>query len=468
MKLNDIWPCSVSRLTGDTIRRLSEEDFYELCCRVHVRARIRNGNDRQADKLVRRLIRRRRGPTMASRFPGLPPAMILAKYAENDILNEFVTNREKKWVHPTKRLDLFDYTLTDLSFVDTPEDTLRQLYDVAKIECTSRDGILNFGDAQIRDIGPYIVLGLMRKGMVPFVRGGTMEVPVQKVIEAVRLREFMKMQPFPGLSERDDVWAFKLRERNAGPSSTEPAKSYAFSLVADELVDTINEWIGALPIPLTLMPNAKQHLNKIVTEILDNAERHGQSGEIVGDWHVAGFMARRETQSQDDAYDCHIAFVNTGITIADNIQRISDGRLRYDLSRYVEMHRTGSGQSSATLATLYAMQDGVSSLPAGRGGLGMMEMVEMANRLGKTNHLDRQPEVTVISGNSCIRFADEFRDCHKREDGGRVQFFNKEFDVEFPPDRHNVFDMRHAYPGTIVAMRFSLDCQAQMQTADSE
>ncbi len=178
-------------------------------------------------------------------------------------------------------------------------------------------------------------------------------------------------------------------------------------------------------------------------------------------------MAKREVQSHDDAYDCHIAFVNTGITIADNIQQISDRILRSELTNYVNRHSGGSGQSLETLATLYAMQDGVSSQPAGLGGLGMMEMVEMANKLGKTNDPSRQPAVTIISGRSCIRLADRFCSYRKQDHGRRIQYFNEGCHVDIPPDWDYVFDMIHAFPGTIVAMRFSLDCHAQMRLADS-
>ena len=161
MKLNDIWPCPIGKPTHATIRQLSEEDFYELCRRVHRRARKHSPNDRHPDELVRRLMRRRQGPTVASRYPGLSPAMILASHSENEILDAFVENRRKKWIHPTKRGSGFEYTLKNLSFVDSPEDTLRQLRHVALHECIARDGILNFGDEQIQDIGPYVVLGLM-------------------------------------------------------------------------------------------------------------------------------------------------------------------------------------------------------------------------------------------------------------------------------------------------------------------
>ncbi len=373
-------------------------------------------------------------------------------------------------MHPVKRQPGFEFTLNELSFVDAPEETLQQLQRIAVYEYSGRDGILNFGDIQIRDIGPYVVLGLMFRGTTfPFARGGRMRMPVQKVIEAVRLRESMQMAPFEQLSDRTDVWAFRLRERPAGRSSADPAKSVAFSIVADQLVNTVNEWIGALPTPMTLTDQAMQHFNKIVTELLDNAERHGKPGSEKGGWHVAGFMARREAPygDKDDAYDCHIAFVNTGITIADNIRCLTDRKLGADLDRFVDTHRRAPGQSPETLATLYAMQDGVSSLPDGKGGLGMMDMVEMANGLGTTGHLDRKPAVAIISGNSCVRFAGKYCGCSKRN-GGRIQFFNDHNEVAFPPDPHYVFDMRYRFPGTIVAMRLSLDCQAQMrwQTSD--
>ena len=470
LKLNDIWPVSTSRLTRALVASLPEEEFYELCRRVYQRERRNGNNARRAREIVRRLNRYRHGPTIASRYPGLHPAMILTKYLQHDILDSFIEDRSNKWVHPTKRQPGLEFTLKDLSFVDAPEETLRQLQRIAEYECSRRDGILNFGDVQIQDIGPYVVLGLMFKGATfPFAQGGLIHMPVQKVIEAVRLREFMRMAPFEGLSDRTDVWAFKLREHAAGRSSAEPAKSVAFSIVADELVNTVNEWIGALPTPMTLTNDAMQHFNKIVTELLDNAERHGKPGRERGGWNVAGFMARRGAPpgDQDDAYDCHIAFVNTGVTIAENIQHITDENLQADLASFVSTHCRASGQSSKTLATLYAMQDGVSSLPDGRGGFGMMDMVEMANRLGTTSDPDRKPAVAIISGNSCIRFADKYCGCFNRN-GGRTQLFNDDKGVASPPDSHYVFDMRHGFPRTIVAMRFSLDCQAQMkrQTPD--
>ena len=92
----------------------------------------------------------------------------------------------------------------------------------------------------------------------------------------------------------------------------------------------------------------------------------------------------------------------------------------------------------------------------------MMEMVDMANKLGRTPDSDRQPAVTIISGRSCIRFADTFHGFYEK-DGGRLQFFNDKHSIDLPPDRHYAFDMQVGFPGTIVAMRFSLDCHARMQ-----
>lgn len=467
MKLQEIWPNPFRALNAECVRSLSEEDFQHLCTLVYRRAKRHSKSDKQAKMLVRRLIQRRRGQNAAilsRRFSSM--SFNMQEVESNTILDALVPNRSRQWLVMDSRRDKFQHSLKGFSFVDFPEETIDQLRRIAKAECTARHGRLDFGDPLILDIGPYVVLGLMRRGMAPFLRGGAMTYQVRKVIEAVRLREFMGIRPFLGLSDIKDVWAFPLMERVGGRHSTEPSKSVKFSLAADKFVDTVNEWLGALPIPMALTAIACAHLSRIVTEILENAERHGRSGSETGDWHMAGFMARRECQYGGDTYLCHIAIVNTGVAIADNFRDISSNKLQDDIRKYVSKHRNRSGQSEATLSTLLAMQDGVSSLPNIRGGLGMMEVVEMANRLGTTNDPEHRPSVTIISGRSCIRFADEFCGFHHRN-GGRMQLFNDQRSVDFPPDRNYVFDMQHGFPGTIVAMRFSLDCDAQMQKIGS-
>lgn len=132
--------------------------------------------------------------------------------------------------------------------------------------------------------------------------------------------------------------------------------------------------------------------------------------------------------------------------------------MKWDLESYIRRHQTGSNQSDNALATLYAMQDGVSSLPEGASGKGMMDMVEFTNTLGHTEDQERLPKITIISGRSCIRFAAPYNRCLRGEKNPkRLQPFNAQNRLDFPPDMNYVFDLDFAFPGTIVALRFSLD-----------
>ena len=398
--------------------------------------------------------------------------MLLAKYKDNPILDGLFPERQRQWEPPVRRKDVVHFDLSDFSFIDSPKDTIRQLRAIASAECTARVGRLDFRDSRILDIGPYVVWGLMSGGMAPFLLGGKMDTAVQKVIEAVGLRKFMRMDEFKGLRDRKDVWAFPLKQRNPGVPTAEPAKAISFSRVADQLVDTVNEWLGALPVALELTSKACAQLNRIATEMLENAERHGRLGDEIGDWYVAGFMARRTsdnaTRGGNAWYDCHVAFVNLGTTIAESILNSTEERMRADLDRYTSRHRSRTGPSRETLAMLYAMQDGVSSLPEGRGGMGMMEMVGLANSLGQTQHALHQPAITIISGRSCIRFTGPYRGYGQRPDSKRVQPFNVQGSFDSPPDGRYVFDLDFGFPGTIVALRFSLDYQALMRRTDSD
>lgn len=470
MSLTDIWPLPFRKLTAEIVQLLSDEDFYSLRRLVYRRACRHQRSDRQARKLIRRLILRRQGMKLFPELRVHHPTMFFAKYKDNTILERLYPDRRKRWVQPVSRKNTVYFDLQNFSFIDAPNDTMRQLRDIAAAECTARVGTLDFGDSQILDIGPYVVWGLMSEGMAPFLPGGKMGIPVQKVIEAVGLRKFMRMEEFEGLSDHKDVWAFPLRQRNPGMPTATPAKAISFSRVADQLVDTVDEWLGALPISMKLTTEACAQLNKIATEMLENAERHGRPGDEIGDWYVAGFMARREAGDGDsksnDWYDCHIAIVNLGITIAESILKLPEERMRDDLNKYIDRHRSKAGQGSDALATLYAMQDGVSSLPHGRGGMGMMEMVALANELGGTEDPEHQPAITIISGRSCIQFNGPYKGYRRLPgDRKRVQPFNARGSFDLPPDSNYVFDLDFGFPGTIVALRFSLDYEALMEKA---
>lgn len=399
--------------------------------------------------------------------------MLLFRYRDNELLNTLYPERQHRWLKPTKRRLVNEIDLNKFSFIDEPNQTMHNLHKIVEAECEAKDGYVNFRDPRILDIGPYVVLAVMSSGMAPFLRGGVMDTGVKKVIEAVNLRTFMGIRPFAGLDKDQNVWAFRLRQRHPGPATATPPQAIGFSKVADELVDTVGDWLAALPVPLTLSDDAREELNKIVTEMLDNAERHGKNDTKLGDWYVAGFMGKRGGNNDDSGerpwYDCHLAFVNLGRTIAETLLNPGRTAIPRGWEAYRKLHRSPRGPSESLLATVWAMQDGVTSIPGVLGGLGMMEMVQMCNKLGGTSDLAHQPTITIISGRSCIQFAGPYKSFLSSATDARMprrQPFNQRGTFNRPPDSDYVFDLDHRFPGTIVALRFSFDHEAIYERLD--
>ena len=467
--IHKVWPTPFRKIGPRLLQKLDDDEFSLLCQLVYRRTIRHNSTSDHAHKLVRRMVRKRNRLISSPYVRDHRPRMLLFKYKSNEILDSLYPARRMQWLKPAKRRKTERIGLDNFSFVDSPNRTMHTLYQIARAECQARDGYLDFHDTRILDIGPYVVLGIMSRAMAPFLLGGSMDIAVKKVIEAVDLRSFMGIRPFKSLEDDKNVWAFRIRQRHPGKLTAEPERAIGFSLVADQLVDTVDDWLAALPRPLRLTQDARGQLNKLVTEMLDNAERHGGVGDELGDWYVAGFMARRGADGEGDGdrhwYDCHIAFVNLGHTIADTIQTTTHPIIRRDLDRYLSKHRARQGPSGALLASLYAMQDGVSSIPDLAAGMGMMEMVQLCNELGGTEDPEHQPAITIISGRSCIRFAGPYKTFLPFTSGlkGRRQPFNRQGEFELPPDNDYVFDLDYGFPGTIVAARFSLDHEAMYQ-----
>lgn len=467
-----LWPISLGDINESIIADLSEQDFQKLVLAVRSRSRKRGVSERKSYDIVRRLLRVR-NKHRKHRLRGLRPKLLVYKYKNNpgSMLDGFVPNRSKRWITPSKRKLLRAFSLNNFSFVDAPRETMDALADIAKMECICGNANLNFDDNQLQDIAPYLVLGLLSQDMAPYIGGGRVAPKVIKVLDAVGFRDFLGMKRYSGKFDDHDLWSFPLRKRHAtGKSTTTPGDSISFQKVADELVDTLNLWLGALPTPRKLSNSSMGKVSNIATETLNNAERHSRAGGD-GDWYMAGFMARRPLESDDDLakldgldawYECHFAFLNLGRPIAEAVCTTPDATIKASLEKYISTHSRAFsklGISESALATVFAMQDGISSKPENKGGVGMMEVIEVTNALAYDKIDAKKPRVTVISGANCVMFFDEFRSYYRKSElgKGRKQFFNPERSLDKPPSKNHVFDLNVNFPGTIVAVRFALD-----------
>ncbi len=355
-----------------------------------------------------------------------------------------------------------DVDCINFSFIDDPVSTMETFDRIVAAECTSKGFRINFTDKYVHDIGPYLLLGALREKMTPLVLGGRISASTQKVLEAVQLRSFLQMGSF-GRIRATDVWPLPMRERRgrSNPHSNIAVQASRVERVGDQTVKSVNEWLQNLEPSEELTQYGATSLKAVVTEALNNAERHGRAGGD-GEWVTAGFMARRMMPLNGKTvpvHICNIGLMNLGRHIPETI-REAPAHVLEQLDRYVARH-AGSGLRKETLATVFALQDGISRVDqtghSPTGGTGMMDIVEFANAVGVPHGDGLDTRVAIVSGHSYICFSGPYREGLATESGRRLQWFNPGNDVKVPPSNEHVMDLPCAFPGTLVTLRFVID-----------
>ena len=88
----------------------------------------------------------------------------------------------------------------------------------------------------------------------------------------------------------------------------------------------------------------------------------------------------------------------------------------------------------------------------------------MTNSLGDQDVEAYWPRMSIISGDVCVEFRDQYR-ARVNDDKARFQPFNGTW-FENKPDQNYVRVLDNAFPGTIVAIRFSLAASAREEAED--
>jgi len=457
----DLWPESTSSLTRDELQSLDESEFKQLLDMVARRELRTTGSHRHSKKLRRKLRLKRR---TEQRIPFSKKAMTY-RYIDCPNLASILPDRKKIWRPLPKRTGkTSDVDCQQFSFIDDPMGTMEIFKKIVGSECRSRGFKINFLDRYVLDIGPFLLLGALREKMTPVVLGGKISASTQKVLEAVQLRAFLQMGSF-GRVPATDVWPLPMRKRRgagqSSPTANIATQASTVERVGDQTVESVNEWLDSLEPSEELTQHGATSLKTVVTEALNNAERHGRVGGD-GEWVSAGFMALRPSEVNGQrrmVHICNIGLMNLGRSIADTIKEAPPSVLG-QLGRYIR-HHSGSGLSEDTLATVFALQDGISRVDQGgegpSGGTGMMDIVEFANEVGRSHgeHLDTK--VAIVSGSSYILFSPPYSRGKVTEGERRLQWFNPENDVAKPPSSEYVMDLPCAFPGTLVTLRFVLD-----------
>lgn len=102
-----------------------------------------------------------------------------------------------------------------------------------------------------------------------------------------------------------------------------------------------------------------------------------------------------------------------------------------------------------------------------------MDMVQFTSALGSDGAAQIPPQITIISGSTCVMFRPPYASYRSADDDPqkRLQWFNPANKIDFPPEQTHVFGLSQRFPGTIISLRFSLPAEltdSSSQTAKDE
>lgn len=202
----------------------------------------------------------------------------------------------------------------------------------------------------------------------------------------------------------------------------------------------------------TLSRPGQNKLSTLIGEAITNAEEHAR-----GKWYAKAHYDRLRPGEQEGGA-CHIVLVNFSETtifssfMSPRASAETFDRMRAYAGKHLGLGFRGKPFDEEALCTLYALQEGISSLPERR-GTGTTNLIDFFLQLAGKN-----PKMCVLSGRSLILFDGKYSLRPEPFEGGdrQVIAFNRENSLERPPDGDYVRTLSKPFVGTLISLKFNL------------
>ncbi|MBR9841449.1 MAG: hypothetical protein GYB50_26885 [Rhodobacteraceae bacterium] len=404
---------------------------------------------------------------------------LVAQKKESLLLDGLLPNRGKRWQPMRRRLrsrSTAEIDVEKFSFLTHPNYVVQALSEIAEAESAHMAARINFHDEDCLDIGAWLVLAAMRSEMVPIFTGGAMSNVVASVIAALQMEQALRMRVPQIDEETQNVWSFPLRARRAAGTSTSATQfldTQDYEEVATELCEAIDVWLDAC-VEQQLTLQGRRSVMRLVTETLDNAERHARPDfENDGDWLMTGFMSTAEDDSEV-RFKCQLALLSVGTPISKTVINCDDAT-RAMMEQYVAAHLQSGPRlrhMDDHLRTIYALQDMVSrdrvATEGQRGGTGFSDIIKMFADLAGHDRDGIFARMAIISGRTCLHLDQNL--CESAVDkcnGGKFNIWlNSAQSSDIPPHESAVQELDRDFNGTLITMAFELDPEYLERTAD--
>lgn len=472
-KLEEIWPSKVwgrRRIAKFSIAEVDRVTWRELSRLIKKRLQTLHPKQTPIVRLARKRFAKnilksvRRKRWQHGSYP-LPKQLLAARKKKSKLLSAFYPEREKTWKSLQNRgRKEYSISAKGFSLIETPVDAINILREIAKAEALALQLLLNFSDEICLDVSPYLILGLMKADMAPIVRGGNISAAVTAMVDAVNLSSFLEIGKINRTQRtHPPYWPFKIHfRRGKGKSKSNDISQQPSSdeNILDSLIDTIEGWLKKFKRPLS--SDHKRAIHGMISEALNNAERHSDLETRDGDWAIAGFLSSLpSSDGKQDKYYCSLSVVSLGASIHESLSKCEDPDTVRRMESYIGRHCKKAHMSREALTSVFALQDRVSRFKQGdgnsAGGIGLMDMIQCVNEMGRHAYSDDPPAITLLSGKVCLKIGPPYTDLISYDcDKPRNLWFNALNSLEQPPDTKYVMTLPISFPGTAVAIRFCI------------
>jgi len=213
----------------------------------------------------------------------------------------------------------------------------------------------------------------------------------------------------------------------------------------------------------TLTWQALNRLSKVIGEILGNAGEHSQRQYR----YAIGYFEKTKVKDVEHGI-FNFAILSFGTTIYETFkQRESEGwhiisTMKELSEKYTKrlFFLKGSFEEE-TLWTLYALQEGVTSVPEKKRGNGSINFIESFFSLKGDMANDNSSFLAIMSGNTRITFNGEYQIVEKSRGEGEEPFkmmtFNASGNIEDKPDSKYVTFADNFFPGTLITAKICIN-----------
>lgn len=255
----------------------------------------------------------------------------------------------------------------------------------------------------------------------------------------------------------NDIVPYKLCIHNKENKSINNTKRKEID--ATNLVQHVIDSLSTIQKKLSI--ESIENLSTVFGEILINAEEHA----TLNYRYSTGYFQKISDEDIKSAYGIyHLVILNFGESIYEKFKspKCTNTEIKERMSQlsqqYTEKNWFSRRFDEETLWTLYALQEGVTSVPIEdyQRGNGSIRFIEsFFNLKSNSQENDNISQLSIISGNTNIIFDGKYEIRNKfiGNETFKVMTFNGSGNIEDKPDKKYVKHINDCFPGTVITAK---------------